>query len=216
MRARLFIALGLTLALAPSLLGPDFVRPKLDTTADLAAAIAFETIAGATLGLAARFVVAAVETLAVSIAMSIGHTSTFAGRMDESDSIPEIAAFVSFAATALIFAADMHWLILSSVFDSFSAVPLARGIGADIALPRILDTLSFAFPLALRIASPFLAFGLLTNLAFGLVNKVAPQIAMYFISVPFVVAGGLALLYVVSNSIFSIFAAGFSYWLSRG
>jgi flagellar biosynthetic protein FliR len=43
-----------------------------------------------------------------------------------------------------------------------------------------------------------------------------PQIPVYFISMPFVVAGGLLLLYFVSKQFFELFITGFAAWLTRG
>jgi flagellar biosynthetic protein FliR len=60
-----------------------------------------------------------------------------------------------------------------------------------------------------RLASPFLAYGLIFNLAIGMVNKLAPQIPVYFISIPFILTGGLILLYFGSNTFFTLFIDGF-------
>ena len=43
----------------------------------------------------------------------------------------------------------------------------------------------------IRLGSPFIAYAILVNLAIGFVNKLTPQIPVYFISLPFVIAGGL-------------------------
>ncbi|MBX4421401.1 flagellar biosynthetic protein FliR, partial [Mycobacterium tuberculosis] len=47
----------------------------------------------------------------------------------------------------------------------------------------------------IRIAAPFIVFAMVVNLAVGLINKLTPTIPVYFISMPFVLAGGLMLLY---------------------
>ncbi len=215
-RFRLFISLGLTLALTPTLFSDRDAALRLNTTTDIVRVIASECATGAVLGLTSRFIISALEAMSVAISMSIGVTSTLSVRIDENDSLPELATFIVFSTTALIFFVDLHWTIVRAMVDSFAALPIGSAFGGDLALARIVDTLAFGFPLALRIASPFLAFGLLANLAFALVNKVAPQIAMYFISVPFVMAGGFALLYATAKSLASIFVAGFSLWLSNG
>ena len=44
--------------------------------------------------------------------------------------------------------------------------------------------------LALRIASPFIIYSVIVNLAIGLTNKLTPTIPVYFISLPFVLFGG--------------------------
>lgn len=61
----------------------------------------------------------------------------------------------------------------------------------------------------LRLGSPFLAYSLLVNLAIGFINKLTPQIPVYFISLPFVIAGGMILLYLGAPVLLSLFADGF-------
>ena len=46
-------------------------------------------------------------------------------------------------------------------------------------------------------------------LAIGFINKLVPQIPVYFISQPFTIAGGLVLLYLGAGTLLSLFADGF-------
>jgi flagellar biosynthetic protein FliR len=61
----------------------------------------------------------------------------------------------------------------------------------------------------LRLGSPFVAYAVLINLAIGFVNKLTPQIPVYFISLPFVIAGGLILVYFGIVPLLRLFADGF-------
>ena len=61
----------------------------------------------------------------------------------------------------------------------------------------------------LRLASPFIVYGLIFNLAIGMVNKLAPQIPIYFISIPFILAGGLLLVYFGIANYLTLFLDGF-------
>ena len=70
--------------------------------------------------------------------------------------------------------------------------------------------------LSLQVCSPFLVFGITINFVFGILNKLAPQIPVYFISAPFVIGGGLLLLYFLSDDILAIFIFQFSDWLASG
>ena len=215
MRARLLMSLGLSVAFSPLLLDDRKAFPTIGTSADLALAIGSQLFLGFLLGLTSRLLISALESLMTAVSMSIGVTSTFAGRMDENESLPELASLVVFSATALIFMTDLHWTIVRAMIDSFDAFPLKARLDGDVALSHIVRTLSFAFPLTLRIAAPFIVFGIVVNVAFALINRAAPQIAMYFISVPFVIAGGFLLLYVNWNDMLEVFVSGFAFWLSR-
>ena len=53
------------------------------------------------------------------------------------------------------------------------------------------------------------------NLMVGIASKLTPQISVYFISVPFVLAGGGMILYFTCSEFLQLFIDGFSDWLSR-
>ncbi len=77
------------------------------------------------------------------------------------------------------------------------------------ALVDLSDTLSQAFLVMIRLGSPFVAYAILVNLAVGFINKLTPQIPIYFISLPFVIAGGLLLLYFGIATFLRLFVDGF-------
>jgi flagellar biosynthesis protein FlhA len=59
-------------------------------------------------------------------------------------------------------------------------------------------------------------FGRELNLAIGLANKLTPQIPVFFISMPFMIAGALAVLYSTGGHAVAIFTDGFAQWLRQG
>jgi flagellar biosynthetic protein FliR len=73
-----------------------------------------------------------------------------------------------------------------------------------------------SFLIAARIASPFFLYSVIVNFAMALINRVTPQIAIFFIAPPFIAGGGLALLYFTVRGQVAEFMAGFSGWLGSG
>jgi flagellar biosynthesis protein FliR len=71
---------------------------------------------------------------------------------------------------------------------------------------NLTDTLSKAFLATIRIAAPFIVFAVVVNIAVGLINKLTPSIPVYFISMPFVLAGGLMLLYFAMPDLLRFFS----------
>lgn len=120
------------------------------------------------------------------------------------------------AAAALLFAADLHWELFRGLVDSYGRIPPGEGIGSQAALVRIVDQVTTAFVLGLRITAPFLVYAVAVNLAAGFVNKLVPQIPVYFIATPFIMAGGLLLLYAISNEFLMQFVMGYFDYLRRG
>ena len=71
------------------------------------------------------------------------------------------------------------------------------------------DTLAQTTYIMLRLASPFILFnGLIFNIAIGFINKLAPQIPVYFISTPYLLMGGLFLIYFSIAAMVSQFGRG--------
>lgn len=213
---RLFLCVAITLALAP-FLGPP-IEKLVAGIAPLALMrlIVSELLIGGMIGFMGRIFFAALETLGTAIAMHMGLANALGAPIDESEPLPSIATLLTLLATTLLFVTDQHWEVLRGLVASYRALPVAAGFGAQFGLIQVADCLSKAFFLALRIAAPFILFALVVNLAVGLANKLTPQIQVYFISMPFAVAGGLFLLYFTFKQILELFMAGFSAWLRGG
>ena len=77
------------------------------------------------------------------------------------------------------------------------------------ALVDVTDTVSDAFFLVIRLGSPFVAYAILVHLTIGFVNKLTPQIPIYFISQPFIIAGGMIIFYFAVGTMLSLFVDGF-------
>jgi flagellar biosynthetic protein FliR len=213
---RLFLVLSVTLALTP-LLGVD-VEPALSHAApiELAKLILSEILIGLLIGFLGRIFFAALETLANAIAMGIGLTSALGAPIDEMEPLPAISTLITLSATTLLFVMDLHWEVLRGLVASYQALPVVNGFGTQFGLIQIADCLGRAFFLALRVSTPFIVFTVIINFSIGLTNKLTPQIPIYFISTPFVVGGGLFLLYFSSKQFLELFMAGFDIWLRLG
>jgi len=61
----------------------------------------------------------------------------------------------------------------------------------------------------LRLASPFVLYGLMFQISIGFINKLAPQIPIYFISTPYLLMGGLFMLYLTIAALVSQFSNSF-------
>ena len=215
MQIRLFVAVAVTLALSPILMpvvkaaGPD---PSL---AILLPLMIVETIIGLMIGLMARAFFAALQFFANAISMFAGF-SGFGTPIDDNDPSAPLAVLITTTATVMVFLTERHWELLAALLDSYTAIPV-QGIGyMQGRLIPIVDALSRSFYLCLQIASPFLVYSLLVNLMFGIANRLVQQIPVYFVSMPFVIAGGLLLLYFTAAELIRIFMTGYADLLSGG
>ena len=115
--------------------------------------------------------------------------------MEDTEPNSAVTTFITLTATVLLFVTDQHWEILRALLASYAALPVNEPVAAELSLARVTDAFSSTFMLALQISSPFIVYALIINLMVGIANKLVPQIPVFFISIPFVLAGGLLLLY---------------------
>ena len=205
---RLFVAVAATFALLIHMWDAilPFVRQRPDA---LFLMIVSETLIGALIGLMARLYMLALQFMGSAIAMSIGYGGQMGPGIEESEPQAALAGILSFSALLLLFVLDFHHEIVKALVGSYRLVPVNALFDPRTALVDVTDTLSESFFVVLRLGSPFIAYALLVNIAVGFVNKLTPQIPVYFISLPFVIAGGLILIYFGVPVFLSLFADGF-------
>ncbi len=215
MQVRLFLVLAVTLALAPLLVAGVKASIPNEAPVTVFGLIASEVIIGAVIGLMGRMFFVALQFAGSAIAMLIGLSNTPDAHIEEDEPQAAVTSLITLTATVLIFVLDLHWEVLHAVVDSYAAVPVAKEMAANFGLIKIVDAATDAFMLALRITAPFIVYSLMINLMFGILGKLTPQIPVYFISIPFVLAGGGLILYFTSSEILQIFMTGFTEWLVR-
>jgi flagellar biosynthetic protein FliR len=141
--------------------------------------------------------------------MSIGFTAPGGHDVLEDSSENQLTSLLAFSALLMLFMMDFHHMVFRALIESYTATPVGAIIEPQKMLITLTDTLRASTMIMLRLASPFLIFGLMFNVAIGLINKLAPQIPIFFISTPFLLMGGLFLLYLSIGALIRQFAGGF-------
>jgi flagellar biosynthetic protein FliR len=215
-QVRLFAALGLALSVAPMALGGVETARFDDAPVAVLQAVARESLIGGAMGLFGRLVFAGLETLAVAMATMLGMANPFGIEVEPGEVLPPLASLITLSATALIFVTDLHWETLRGLVDSYTVLPIGTPFDPQFILRHIGDVISEAFRIALRVSSPFVIYAIIVNVAISIVNRLSPQIAIYFIATPFVILGGLLLLYVSIGPMLEAFMRSFSAILTAG
>lgn len=216
MQVRLFIALATTLAVSPLVLDKAQAGLGSQAPAIVLLYILSETLTGLTIGLLGRIYFLALQTMATAVAMSIGFGGMAGTPVDESEPLPAVSSLIMMVATAVLFLSDMHWELFRGLIASYTRIPLGEGFGAQLSLVQVTDQAVAAFAIALRISAPFIIYSVVVNLAVGLTNKLTPQIPVFFVATPFVMMGGLLLMYFLIKDYVLLFMDAFSTWLSYG
>jgi flagellar biosynthesis protein FliR len=211
-QVRLFVALAVTLTLTPLLLERVPGAALGDDPILTLRVVAVESLVGGMIGVLARLFYFALEALAIGAATMLGFASPSGFQIESDETMAPLATLISFAAIALLFAANLHWELLRGLVTSYDVVPVGADFNARLALKQIADALGEA----LRIASPYVIYALVVNLALALVNRLTPQVQVFFVATPFVAAGGLMLLYFTIKPAIEAFISGFGVWLISG
>jgi flagellar biosynthetic protein FliR len=214
-QVRLFVALVTTFALAPLLVA--MLRPLLvdATPVTLGLLISSELVVGSIIGLGGRVFFLALQTMATVMASGIGLSNIPGTQVGDTDPAPALVPLIMAAVTTLFFITDQHWQVLRGLMNSYEVWHPGERLAGDMALTQLLNRLSDAFVLTLRISSPFIVYSVIVNFSLGLINKLTPTIPVYFISVPFVLFGGFLLLYLTSDELLTQFMVGMSSWLGN-
>ena len=213
---RLFVAIGVSLALAGIVPNAAAAASSADNPVALFHSIVTESLVGGSIGMIARLFVLALETTAYASATLVGFSNPFGIDIEPNQSMPPFATLITVGATATIFFADLHWAMLEGLSESFKIVPLGGDFSPAFALRGIASTLRESFMLALRVCSPFILYSIIVNVAASLLNRLAPQIGVYATSAPFMIAGGAILLYATIAGMMTEFSQGLATWLARG
>jgi flagellar biosynthesis protein FliR len=215
-QVRLCVAMAVTLALTPILL-PTINTAIPNPEPPLVVRLIFsETLTGALIGLIGRLFYMALQFMATAAAQLAGFNPIGGAPIEDAEPLPTLATFITLTATVLLFVTDQHWEVLRALLASYSVIPINEPIASASGLARLADAFSSTFILALQISSPFIVYALIINLMVGIANKLVPQIPVYFISMPFVLAGGLLLLYFTIGEALRLFMAAFVAWLTTG
>jgi len=215
-QVRLFIAVATTLSLAPLLLEQAPLRALSADPIPALRLIAIETAIGGLIGLLGRLFFLALETMAVGASMMLGMANPFGIELEPNQALPPLASLVTLSATALIFVTDAHWEVLRGLAASYHALPIGAEFDPGYSLRQFASTLGESFRVALRVCSPFFMYAIVVNLAMALINSLTPQIAIFFVATPFIVGGGLALLYFSIKPLLDEFMSSFAAWLVSG
>ncbi len=191
---RLYIALSLA-----ALISPSAIIESTDSVATIPAitlTIFSETLIGILLGLSVRFLFLALEVMGELISMSIGLTNNLGVSIEGMDPSPIVTSFLSILVLTLLLILDLHHKLISGIADTYRVMPIGFRFSLSNSLKDVVDMISNAFFIVIRIASPFIFFSILVNFCFGIMNKIIPQFPAFFISLPFIIYGGIIILYI--------------------
>lgn len=207
-RVRLFFALAFSAVLTP------FLAPMLPEFTVAGAAfmtlLVGEFIMGAFIGGIARIFMAALDTAGMLVSMHIGlaNAQIFNPAFATQGSI--MGAFLSITGALLLFATNLHHLLLAALVDSYQTFPpgnLGVNFAGDLA-NTIATSVTRAFAIGFHFAVPFILVTTMVYIAMGILSRLMPQLQVFILSMPVQIMIGFLTFVLVAS-------AGMMYWLGE-
>jgi flagellar biosynthetic protein FliR len=202
-RLRLTAALLLAAVLLP--LHRGAYQIDLKSFGPLLAMLGEEVFVGAVLGLAARLTISALQIAGSIMAQQMGLAFVTAIDPTEREQSVILANFLTMLGITLIFATDMHHLVIAALDDSYRVfAPGEVPLLGDVAALSV-RTVASAFRIGLQLSAPFLVFGLLFNLGLGVLSRLMPQMQVFFVGLPLSILLGFLILLLIIGAMMTTF-----------
>lgn len=153
-----------------------------------------EVTIGAAMGFIMQMVFAAVVVAGETLAMSMGLGFAMSVDPQNGVQVPVVSQLNVILSTLLFLAIDGHLMLLAALGDSFLLLPPGTP-GFDVGTFASVAGLGAGiFASALVLALPALTAVLMTNIAFGVITRAAPQLNIFAVGFPVTILVGFIFL----------------------
>ncbi len=206
-RIRLFFALALTLIVTPSLAGNI---PDAPTTGSFLYIMYLvkEAIIGFFIGVVARILMSILSIAGMVISMQSGLASAMVFNPTMSGQGSIIGSFFSVMGVALLFATNMHHLVIMAIYNSYDLFQFGTITNLGDMTSVISNLVNDVFRIGVQFATPFIVISLMMYLALGVLARLMPQLQVFFIALPLQILISFLVLMVVLS-------VGMTYWLTQ-
>jgi flagellar biosynthetic protein FliR len=202
-RVRLTMALALAAVLLPQ--HQNAYQIDLRSFGPLLSMLGEEMFIGAVLGLAARLTMSSLQVAGSVIAQQIGLGFVTAVDPTQGEQNVIVGNFLSMLGVTLIFAVDLHHLVIIGLNDSYTLfAPGELPLLGDVAALTT-RTVADAFRIGIQLSAPFLVFGLVFNIGLGVLSRLMPQMQVFFVGMPLSIMLGLLILVFVLTAMMTVY-----------
>ena len=202
-RVRLTIALILTAVLLP--LHQQAYTVDLNSLAPVIFEMVEEVVVGLVIGMSARLAISALQIAGSVVAQQLGLGFVTSVDPTQGQQGALVGNFLTLLGVTLVFATDMHHLVIAAMNDSYAVFkPGELPLAGDVA-KHVTQIVAASFRIGVQLAAPFIVFGLLFNLGLGVLSRLMPQMQVFFIGLPLSILLGLLLLVVVLGAMMGTF-----------
>lgn len=205
-RIRLAFALLFALALGPMLASELPAQP--DRPLQIAGLIINEVLIGLMIGSVARMFLASAAVAGQVIGQQSGLAMAQVFDPSQGQQGALMATFLNLTFMVLLFATNVHHLLLQAAQGSYSLFPVGQLPMIEDAAQWALNAFADAFMIGVQMASPLIVFGLVFYFGLGILSRLMPQAQIFFIAMPSNIMAGLFITAIALGSMATL-------WLSR-
>ena len=163
--------------------------------------LAKEVLVGFTLGFIASLIFEAVQVAGRIVDFQRGSTMGELYAPQLQTQVSEIGQFKLQLAIVIFIAIGAHRYFIGALLQSYEFIPAFNypkiSAGWSPALELIVVMTASVLSIGLQLAAPALIALLLTDLFFGIINRVAPQVNVFFLSMPVKMLVGIIIILIV-------------------
>ncbi|HAG52734.1 MAG TPA: flagellar biosynthetic protein FliR [Alphaproteobacteria bacterium] len=202
-KVRLSIALVFSIALAPIV--SEYVPTIPKSVSLLILVVLGEFLIGILLGFGAKLFMLAMNIAGDFMAAMMGLQA--ASMMDprSGSNTTTLSSMLSLIALAAFLSMDFHLYIIRAFIESYNIIGFNKAMDLGEVAMAIIATVSKVTVLGVKIASPIVVANFIVNCALGILNRLVPQIHVFFISMPLTMLIGIFILVLTLASMLILF-----------
>lgn len=200
---RLALALCLAIAIAPVV--STYIPAIPGSVGLLFIIVAGEFLIGLLLGYSAKLFMLAFNIAGDFMAAMMGLQA--ASQLDprSGGNTTSLSTFLSLIALASFLALDLHLYILKAFIESYDIIGFNKALDLGEVSFALIATISKITILGIKLAAPIVATNFIVNCSLGILNRLVPQIQVFFISMPLTMLVGIFILVLTIASMLILF-----------
>lgn len=204
MRFRLYIAIGVSFSIF-LLVENTFTLNQNPSAAEIFALVFTEMTIAVALVLSVRFLFLALSFLGEVLMVFLSFNPIPGTPIGDDQATTTLSSLFNITAIVLFFSSGLVMEVFGAIVQSFIVFPPGTIISGGDIVQNLTHKLGEFFYIVIRLGGPLIIFGIIMNLIAGLVNKLTPQIPIYFVATPFIICGGLVILTWIGDDMLLLF-----------
>ncbi|OKH89048.1 flagellar biosynthetic protein FliR [Thalassospira sp. TSL5-1] len=206
-RVRLLLALWVAVVISP--LTSPLIPQQPGDAPTLFLYLAFEITIGLFFGMFGQILMGALQTAGTIIAYSSSMANAFINDPVAGQQSAVTGRLLTQVGLVLLFATGMDHLLIQAMFETYTLFPPGGKLPVGDMSAFVSHAINDSFTIAMKISAPFLVVSVVLQAALGMLNKLMPQLPVFFVAMPVQIAVAFFLLLVALPAMMMVFTGYF-------